>query len=140
MTKRIAASSCAVILATWTLGAAAQEKPAGASDASTIQNAVKTTPASIAAGGKTFNAQCAACHGTTGKGDGKAGTNLDPKPADLTDAEWIHGSSDGEIFVVIRDGVKKTGMKSYASKLTPNDIWNLVNYLRSIGPTSAPTP
>ena len=34
------------------------------------------------------------------------GEELTPKPSNLTDADWKHGSTDGEIFTVIRDGVK----------------------------------
>ena len=63
------------------------------------------------------------------------GEELNPKPANLVDADWKHGSSDGEIFVVIRDGVKNTGMKPYARKIKTDDIWNVVNYVRSIGPS-----
>ena len=44
------------------------------------------------------------------------------------------GSTDGEIFVVIRDGVKNTGMKPYGRKMTTHQIWDVVNYLRSMGP------
>ena len=62
------------------------------------------------------------------------GAELNPKPSDLSDADWKHGSSDGEIFVVIRDGVKNTGMKTFAKKLTAHQIWDVVNYVRSIGP------
>ena len=65
------------------------------------------------------------------------GEELDPKPADLTDAEWKHGSSDGEIFTVIHDGVKGTGMKAFARKMTAHQLWNVVNYLRSLGPKPA---
>jgi cytochrome c oxidase cbb3-type subunit 2 len=77
-------------------------------------------------------AKCWECHGDTGKGDGTMGEDMDPKPSNLVDADWKHGSTDGEIFVVVRDGVKGTGMKSFNSKLTPNDIWNTVNYIRSL--------
>jgi mono/diheme cytochrome c family protein len=135
MKRTIALPLCAVALATQMLSAAAQGKPSDdRSSAARIQNPVNSTAASIAAGEKTYTAQCVACHGASGKGDGKAAANLDPKPADLTDDNWAHGSSDGELFAVIRDGSKGTGMKGYGSKLSANDIWNLVNYLRSIGP------
>jgi len=99
-----------------------------------LQNPVKADASSIAAGQKTFNGQCASCHGMSGKGDGRAAPTLNPKPADLTDAEWTHGSSDGEIFAVIRDGAKGTGMKGFGGKLSANDIWNVVNYLRTLAP------
>jgi mono/diheme cytochrome c family protein len=104
----------------------------GQGEGSKLQNPTKATAASIAAGQKTYNSQCLACHGTAGKGDGKAAANLTPKPSDLTDATWTHGSSDGEIFVVVRDGVMKTGMKGYASKMTATEMWNVVNFVRSL--------
>ena len=54
-------------------------------------------------------------------------------PSNLTDAEWTHGSSDGEIFTVISDGAGgKSTMKSFKSKLTPEEIWDVVIYLRSL--------
>jgi len=102
--------------------------------AAKLKNPVPSDAASIAAGKETYDKQCAGCHGDSGKGDGAMGEELNPKPANLVDAEWKHGSSDGEIFTVIRDGVKNTGMKPYARKLTTHQIWDVVNYLRSIGP------
>jgi hypothetical protein len=55
-------------------------------------------------------------------------------PPDLTDAKWDRGSTDGEIFLVIRDGAgPKFDMKGYKSKMSETDIWNVVNYLRSLG-------
>ena len=59
---------------------------------------------------------------------------LKSKPADLTDAEWKHGPSDGEIFTVIRDGVTTAGMKAYRGVLTDRQMWDLVNYIRTLGP------
>ena len=56
----------------------------------------------------------------------------------MTDARWDHGSTDGEIFVTIHDGVPpKYDMDSYEGKITDTDIWNVVNYLRSIGPKAS---
>ena len=103
-------------------------------DAAKMKNPVASSAASIAAGKKLYDAQCASCHGPTGKGDGKAGALLKPLPSDLSDAEWKHGSTDGEIFTVIRDGARQTGMRAYGSKVPANDIWNLVNYVRSLSP------
>jgi len=57
------------------------------------------------------------------------------KPSNLSDDKWDHGSTDGEIFVVIRDGVPpKFEMKGQKGKLMDQDMWNLVNFLRSLNP------
>jgi mono/diheme cytochrome c family protein len=103
-------------------------------EAAKVQNAVPSTPKSIADGASVYNRGCASCHGKTGAGDGPAAKQLNPKPSNLTDAEWVHGSSDGEIFAVVRSGIPKTAMKGFASKMTEHEIWDIINYLRNIGP------
>jgi mono/diheme cytochrome c family protein len=108
--------------------------PAPRNQNAAVKNSVPSSPESIANGSKTFGRYCATCHGTTGQGDGTGGAKLSPKPSNLTDAEWKHGSSDAEIFAVIHDGAKDTGMKGYASRLTEKEIWDVINYIRSLGP------
>ena len=103
-------------------------------EAAKLKNPAPANAASLAAGRQLYDKQCAGCHGDAGKGDGAMGEELNPKPANLVDADWKHGSTDGEIFVVIRDGVKNSGMKPYARKLAARQMWDVVNYLRSIGP------
>src|SRR5262245_10300926 len=120
---------CAAFVATaaWGVGVAAQDHDAGAhthAAAAAIKNPVKATPESISAGKKTYDTQCATCHGESGKGDGKMAASMNPpKPSDLTDASWKHGSSDGEIFTLVKDGAKGTGMRGYASRMKTDDIW-----------------
>lgn len=53
-------------------------------------------------------------------------------PSDFTDAVWQHGESDGEIFMVIKNGVT-ADMQGYANRLTDDGLWNLVNYIGSLG-------
>jgi mono/diheme cytochrome c family protein len=106
-------------------------------EAAKVQNAVPSTPKSVADGGSLYNRSCASCHGKTGTGDGPAAKTLNPKPSNLVDAEWVHGTSDGEIFAVIRNGIPKSAMKGFASKMTEHEIWDVINYVRSIGPAGA---
>jgi mono/diheme cytochrome c family protein len=149
-TTRIAFFACAVAAAAWGLqgGAHAAQQhdaaqhDAGAHthpDAAKLKNPVPADPASIATGKKIYTANCVSCHGETGKGDGKMAANMSPKPPDLSDASWKHGSSDGEIFTVIRDGAKGTPMRGFASKMTPQEMWSVVNYLRTLGPRPTKT-
>jgi cbb3-type cytochrome c oxidase subunit III len=105
-------------------------------EAAKLKNPVEMNAESIAAGQKVYAQNCASCHGESGKGDGKMGAELKPPPSNLTDAEWKHGSSDGEMFTVVRDGVRTTPMKSFKSKLTTDQMWQVVNYMRSIGAKS----
>ena len=117
---------------------AAQDHAAGAAhrhpEAEKVKNPVTADATSIGAGQKLYDKSCASCHGATGKGDGKMGAEMDPKPSDIVDADWKHGSSDGEIFAVLRDGIKNTGMRSFKSKMTDREMWDVINYVRSIGP------
>jgi mono/diheme cytochrome c family protein len=147
MRAQLALIAGSIALATSTAVVAAQaQKPAAPAttheagahqhaDAAALKNPVKTSPASIAAGKKLYDTQCATCHGATGKGDGRMAVMMpEPKPSDLSDATWKHGSTDGEIFTLIRDGSKGTGMRGYAARMKTQDIWNVVNYLRTLAP------
>ena len=62
--------------------------------AKSIKNPVKPTAASVTAGAAAYKKYCAYCHGVAGKGDGPLAPK-DSHPPDLTDAEWVHGSTDG---------------------------------------------
>jgi mono/diheme cytochrome c family protein len=101
--------------------------------AAKLKNPTPATAESIAAGRAVYDKQCAECHGKTGKGDGQKGEGLEQKPSDFTDDKWEHGTTDGEIFVVIRDGAgPKSDMKGFAKKLNQNELWNVVNFVRSL--------
>ena len=110
---------------------AAQVKKGGNPEAAKIANPVEKTPDSISAGRRVYQRMCARCHGPAGKGDGS--TTGTAQPSDLTDDKWEYGASDGEIFSAIRDGVS-IDMDGYAGRVSDADIWNTVNYLRSLGP------
>ena len=101
-------------------------------EARKLKNPISSDDASIADGRKTYVRYCASCHGPAGNGDGSMAL-AGGTPANLTDETWDHGSSDGEIFVVIRDGTS-SDMEAYKDRLTEKQMWQLVNYLRSIGP------
>jgi mono/diheme cytochrome c family protein len=114
---------------TVTVGA---QNPGGSPEGKKMKNAVPSSPESIKAGQATFQKNCRFCHGADAKGDGPMAPK-DTHPSNLTDDKWDRGSSDGEIFLVIRDGAgPKFDMKGYKSKMSETDIWNVVNYLRSL--------
>ncbi len=99
-------------------------------------NPVAPGPESVAAGTMTYRRMCATCHGPTGRGDGglaAATAAYGTRPSNLADATWQHGSSDGEIFAAIRDGIGPDfAMDGFGGRLDEPDIWNLVNYLKSL--------
>jgi mono/diheme cytochrome c family protein len=107
-------------------------KKGGNPEAAKIKNPVASTPASIAAGKRSYTRLCTKCHGPEGAGDGTGATGP-VAPQDMTDAAWEYGGSDGEIFTVIHDGIPKSpDMEGYSSRMSDTDIWNVVNYLRTL--------
>lgn len=112
-------------------GVVAQAPKGAHPAAATLANPVEKTPESIAAGKRVYQRMCRRCHGSSGKGDGSSAGNA--IPSDLTDDTWDHGSTDGEIYTAIHDGTS-IDMDGYAQRVTDTDIWNIVNFLRSVGP------
>lgn len=100
--------------------------------ATKLKNPVKSSAESIAAGEKVYRKYCKFCHGDDAKGNGALAPK-DTHPPDLTDAKWDHGSTDGDIFASIRDGIgPKFDMKPQKERIPDQEIWNSVNYLRSL--------
>lgn len=110
------------------------QNPGGSPAGKAMKNPVKSSAESIAAGQALYAKNCRFCHGPEAKGNGPMAPK-DSHPSDLTDAKWDRGSTDGEIFLVIRDGAgPDMKMKGYKGRMSDTDIWNTVNYLRSLGP------
>ena len=106
---------------------AAQGNP----EAAKLQNPVQPSPESIAAGKQAFTRYCANCHGLNAEGG--PGNDLTPPAPDLTDKEWKRGSTDGEIFTSIKNGVPPDfNMGAFGDQLKDEEIWTVVNYVRSL--------
>ncbi len=102
------------------------------------KNPVPRTVAALAAARDTFNDRCVNCHGDTGKGDGTDAMMYTPKPADLTDAHMMGMMSDGEIFYRISEGRKP--MPDFKKKLTDEQRWQLVHFVRTLAPKAHHMP
>ena len=72
---------------------------------------------------------CASCHGTTGLGDGPDANELPSPPADLSVHVPLH--TDSNLFEFIRDGIPGTAMAAQLGVLSDDEMWHLVNYLRT---------
>ena len=111
-----------------TAGAPARQ---GNPTAAKVTNPVSATPESLAQGKQVYQRRCASCHGSNGEG-GLGNDLVGPAPS-LVDATWEHGSTDGEIFDVIKNGVPPEFMMvAWKDDLKDDEIWSVVNYLRSM--------
>jgi mono/diheme cytochrome c family protein len=98
------------------------------SQASELKNPVPATPASLAEGKALFDTNCLICHGQTSAERGPVGKKLIPPPPGL-DPDMVKGLSDFTIFKAITFGFGR--MPVFQDKLTPEERWNLVNFLRT---------
>ena len=94
----------------------------------TMKNPVAMSEASTQAGQVLFSKTCAACHGKTGLGDGVKVKSLKTTMNDFSKAEF-QNQTDGEHFYKTKTG--RGDMPKYEGKLSDDDIWNLVNFMRT---------
>ena len=95
-----------------------------------LSNPLTTTADALREARKTYLRLCQYCHGA----DGRAQANPDFEAPSLRDpSQWSYGTSDGELFVSIRDGAGHE-MPPFRKQLKDDQIWQLVLYVRSIGP------
>ena len=106
-------------------------EPHGHAEGRALENPVEATPESRVTGRQRYAFMCRECHGNSGRGDGDM-AHAGGVPSDFTDEVWQHGESDGEIFLVIKEGVT-ADMQGYANRMSDEDIWHVVNYLKSLG-------
>jgi mono/diheme cytochrome c family protein len=80
-----------------------------------------------------FADHCAICHGNDGSGQTAMGAGLYPKPPDLRLPE-TQDLTDGEIFWIIENGVKFTGMPGFSTgdEHASMDSWRLVHFIRHL--------
>jgi mono/diheme cytochrome c family protein len=116
------------------IAAVSAQNAGGSPESKKVKNPVASSASSIAAGKALYEKNCRFCHGPGAKGDGPMAPK-DTHPSDLTDAKWDRGSTDGEIAAVVREGAgPEFKMKGYKGRMSETDMWNVVNYLRSLGP------
>jgi mono/diheme cytochrome c family protein len=99
-------------------------------------NPISASPAALSAARSVYNDKCANCHGDSGKGDGPDAASYYPRPSNLADAPRMNQLTDGEIFYQITEGHKP--MPSFKKKLTEEQRWELVLFVRTLANASTP--
>ena len=96
------------------------------------ENRLQTSSENIKNGRKLYEQNCAACHGATGLGDGEAGKNLNPRPANIAAFSKMPMASDGYIYWTITEGGVPVGsaMPPFKGLLREEEIWKIITYLR----------
>lgn len=92
--------------------------------------------AQLAQGLALYRRHCAQCHGGPGVAPEPFALGMTPAPAPLmqTGREW----RPGELFWVVKYGIKMTGMPAWAFRLTDGEIWSLVAFMRQQLPYVTP--
>ncbi len=99
----------------------------------TQRNPFPATLELLAIGERVYRAHCESCHGADGRGNGPAAATLDPRPVDFS----IHagmGHSDALLFHWVSYGVPGTAMPSFARRLSRDERWHVINFIRNFRP------
>lgn len=117
-----------VLLATVPGSSQAQSSWKAPPDADGYSNPLPATTASVAAGKAVYQKYCVLCHGEQGMGNGPSARMLEPKPANFTDKVRMN-QTDGSLAWKIVTG--RGPMPSWEPVLTEDEIWNVINYVRT---------
>jgi mono/diheme cytochrome c family protein len=74
---------------------------------------------------------CVTCHGAPGVDPSEAGQGLNPPAPDLTLAK-VQARSDGELFWIIQNGIRMTGMPAFGPTHKEQAIWRMVAFVRHL--------
>lgn len=96
--------------------------------------AFSETKGDPAKGKQVYDTRCAMCHGPGGKGDGPASASLEPKPRDLSDAEYMSGITNEYMYKIIAEGGAAVDMSpampAHKGMLSEADIQNVIAHVR----------
>jgi cytochrome c oxidase cbb3-type subunit 3 len=90
-------------------------------------------------GANLYRLHCAACHGSTGQGDGVMAASMQPKPGPVRSAALLIARTDADLHALIHDGgpalQKSETMPAFGKALTELELWDLIAFLRSGEPS-----
>jgi mono/diheme cytochrome c family protein len=89
------------------------------------------TRASIERGGSHYGLDCGVCHADDGRAQRPLGQWMYPRASDLT-SKQVQSYSDQELFWIIQNGIRFTGMPGFGGIENPDHVWDLVNYVRTL--------
>ena len=87
--------------------------------------------ASIKEGYKLFGTDCSACHGYSGRKPTDAGRWMYPRAAYLGSAD-VQRYSERELFWIVKNGIRLSGMPAFGKVESDQQIWNLVHFVRTL--------
>jgi mono/diheme cytochrome c family protein len=97
-----------------------------------LQNPMQTSPETLLEARRHFADHCASCHGNDGRGTTEMGQKLYPPVPDMTLPE-TQNLTDGELYYIIENGVRFTGMPAWGSGGdNDHDTWHLVLFIRDL--------
>ncbi len=135
---RLSALAALLLLTLWAVGLSPtisaheghKRKHAPAS-ARKLKSPVKTTQENIAQGRELYNKHCASCHGEDGQAKTPVAEMMKVKPTNLTD-KAMKGITEGEIYWVITNGIKKSGMPALKQKASDQQRWQMTLYVKHL--------
>ncbi len=95
------------------------------------RNPLRPSPELLSQALAHFADHCAVCHGADGSGSTPLGRGLSPRVPDLRGAA-SQELTDGELFFIIENGVRLTGMPAFGGAGRPEESWKLVHFIRHL--------
>jgi mono/diheme cytochrome c family protein len=98
-----------------------------------LENPLPTSTKNISAGKKLYQTQCSVCHGASGGGDGPAGEQLVPRPADLALTRRLPLATDAFFFWTLSEGGEAfdTAMPAFRERLSDKELWQITHYINT---------
>jgi mono/diheme cytochrome c family protein len=93
---------------------------------------------SVQQGDKFYATDCSMCHGPDGHTPTDTGRWMYPRASDLT-SPAVQGYSDSELFWIVKNGIRLSGMPAFGKVESDEHIWNLVHYLRTLRGSTHPS-
>jgi mono/diheme cytochrome c family protein len=94
----------------------------------------KDRAASAVQGDKLYAINCSLCHGEDGRATSPMGRWMYPRAADLSSPQ-TQSYSDEQLFWVVKNGIRLSGMPGFGKLETDEHIWNMVDHLRTLRAT-----
>jgi mono/diheme cytochrome c family protein len=107
-------------------------------EAGKMTNPLPETDEVVSQGQEVFLGSCAQCHGADARGDADLGRSMNPPAMDLSSSHVQHWN-DAELFWIVQNGVRLTGMPSWKSSISDTDTWKLARFIHKLPAATAST-